>query len=273
MAERRMFAKTIIDSDAFLDMPTSARLLYYDLGMRADDEGFINSPKKIQRMTGASDDDLKVLISKSFVIPFQSGVVVIKHWKIHNYIRKDRLVETVYKEEKSLLETKENGAYTLEKTDTLPDVSQMSVRCQSDVSIGKDSIDKDNISSSNDEAKIQNFDKIWKIYPNKKGKANSIKHWNGWLKGRKINNMFIKLTNNQMYLAVKKYAEECKKNGTEQQYIKHGDTFFNTAILDYISNESNDEIQKEEKNGGFVEINTDNLSPEEYKKLLIERNK
>ena len=95
MAERRMFAKTIIDSDAFLDMPTTTRLLYYDLSMRADDDGFINSPKKIQRMIGASDDDLKVLIAKKFIIPFESGVVVIKHWKIHNYIQKDRYKPTV----------------------------------------------------------------------------------------------------------------------------------------------------------------------------------
>ena len=113
MAERRMFAKTIIDSDAFLDMPLSSQALYFHLSMRADDEGFINNPKKIQRMIGASEDDLKVLIAKSFIIPFESGIVVIKHWKIHNYIRGDRLKNTVYEEEKSLLEVKDNGAYTL----------------------------------------------------------------------------------------------------------------------------------------------------------------
>lgn len=78
MAERRMFAKTIIDSDNFLDMPMSSRLLYYDLSMRADDDGFVNSPKKIMRITGANDDDLKILIAKNFIIPFESGVVVIK---------------------------------------------------------------------------------------------------------------------------------------------------------------------------------------------------
>ena len=89
MAERRMFAKTIIDSDAFLDMPMSARLLYYDLAMRADDDGFINSPKKIMRFVGASMDDLNILAIRKFIIPFDNGVVVIKHWRIHNYIRKD----------------------------------------------------------------------------------------------------------------------------------------------------------------------------------------
>lgn len=113
MAERRMFAKTIIDSDAFLDMPLSTQSLYFHLSMRADDDGFINNPKKIQRMVGGSEDDLKLLIAKSFIIPFESGVVVIKHWKIHNYIRSDRYKETVYSDEKSQLFLKENNAYTL----------------------------------------------------------------------------------------------------------------------------------------------------------------
>lgn len=113
MAERRMFAKTIIDSDAFLDMPLSTQALYFHLSMRGDDDGFINNPKKIQRMIGASEDDLKLLIAKNFIIPFESGIVVIKHWKIHNYIRGDRKKETVYPDEMALLETKENGAYTL----------------------------------------------------------------------------------------------------------------------------------------------------------------
>ena len=108
-----MFSKQIIDSDAFLDMPLSAQALYFHLSMRADDDGFINNPKKIQRMIGGSDDDLKLLIAKNFIIPFESGIVVIKHWKIHNYIRSDRKKETSYVEEMALLDEKENGSYTL----------------------------------------------------------------------------------------------------------------------------------------------------------------
>ena len=114
MAERRMFAKTIIDSDAFLDMPLSAQSLYFHLSMRADDEGFVNNPKKIQRMIGASDDDLKLLVAKRFILTFDSGVIVIKHWKIHNYIQSDRFKPTVYTEEKSQLAVKENKSYTLD---------------------------------------------------------------------------------------------------------------------------------------------------------------
>lgn len=125
MAERRMFAKTIIDSDAFLDMPLSTQALYFHLSMRADDDGFINNPKKIQRMVGASEDDLRLLIAKNFLIPFESGVVVIKHWKIHNYIQKDRYNPTVYEEEKSLLREKPNKAYTLAMdTPCIQDVSK-----------------------------------------------------------------------------------------------------------------------------------------------------
>lgn len=124
-----MFAKTIIDSDAFIDMPLSTQALYFHLSMRGDDDGFINNPKKIQRMVGASDDDLKVLIMKRFIIPFESGIVVIKHWKIHNYIQKDRYKPTVYAEEKALLTSKENGAYTeciqdVSNTDTQVSIGQ-----------------------------------------------------------------------------------------------------------------------------------------------------
>ena len=111
MAERRMFAKTIIDSDAFLDMPLTTQALYFHLSMRADDDGFVNNPKKIQRMTGASDDDAKLLIAKQFIIPFESGVVVIRHWKLHNYIRKDTYSATKCKAEMRLLALDENQAY------------------------------------------------------------------------------------------------------------------------------------------------------------------
>lgn len=141
MAERRMFAKTIIDSDAFIDMPLSTQALYFHLSMRADDDGFINNPKKIQRMVGASDDDLKVLVMKRFIIPFESGIVVIKHWKIHNYIRNDRYKPTVYAEEKAMLTSKDNGAYTEADTSGIPSGNQTVYQMDTQVSIGKDSIE------------------------------------------------------------------------------------------------------------------------------------
>ena len=140
MAERRMFAKTIIDSDAFIDMPVTARLLYYDLGMRADDDGFVNSPKKIMRMVGASQDDLAILISKKFIIPFETGVVVIKHWRIHNYIQKDRYKPTKYEEEKSQLTVKDNGAYTLD-TECIQDGYKLDTQVRD--RLGEDSLGKE----------------------------------------------------------------------------------------------------------------------------------
>ncbi len=145
MAERRMFSKVIIDSDAFLDMPLSTQALYFHLSMRADDDGFLNNARKIQRLVGASDDDLRLLLMKRFVIGFEGGILVIKHWRMNNYLRKDRYTPTVYQEELSMLKVKENGAYTLEKNIGIqvgiPDGNQRVTQ----VSIGKDSIDKKRI--------------------------------------------------------------------------------------------------------------------------------
>ena len=135
MAERRMFTKRITESDAFLDMPSSTQMLYFHFSMNADDDGFVNNPKKIQKMCGASDDDFKLLIAKSFIILFDSGIIVIKHWKMHNYIQADRYRPTDYVEEKSMLGIKSNKAYTL-------DVSKMDTECIQNGYIGKDSIGK-----------------------------------------------------------------------------------------------------------------------------------
>ena len=138
VAERRMFAKTIIDSDAFLDMPLSTQALYFHLSMRADDDGFINNPKKIQRMVGASDDDLRLLLAKKFVIAFESGVVVIKHWKIHNYIQADRYKPTIYTDEKSRLLEGQNKVYE----EMYPSCIQNGYQMDTQVRLGKDRLDK-----------------------------------------------------------------------------------------------------------------------------------
>lgn len=129
MAERRMFSKRIIDTDTFLDMPLSTRLLYYDLSMRADDDGFIASPRRIARMIGCTEDDIKLLIAKRFIIPFDSGVCVIKDWRVHNYIRNDRYRETQYTDEKRQLMLAKNGSYEIAPpgmSPVLPDGNQPS---------------------------------------------------------------------------------------------------------------------------------------------------
>ena len=135
MAERRMFAKTIIDSDAFLDMPNDAQNLYFHLSMRADDDGFVNNPKKIQKIIGASDDAVKILLTKKFILAFDSGVIVIKHWRMHNYIQNDRYKETNYKEEKATLTLDKNKAYI----QCIQNVSKAETQDRLELEIGKDS--------------------------------------------------------------------------------------------------------------------------------------
>lgn len=147
MAERRMFAKAIIDSDAFLDMPLSTQALYFHLAMRADDEGFVGNPKKIQRMIGASDDDCKVLMMKRFILSFESGIIVIKHWKIHNYIQTDRFKETTYLEEKATLMLDGKKAYTECIQDVYSSETQVSIG-KDRLELGKDSIGEGGVTAT-----------------------------------------------------------------------------------------------------------------------------
>lgn len=261
MAERRMFAKTIIDSDAFLDMPLSTQALYFHLSMRADDDGFINNFKKIQRMIGASEDDTKLLIMKNFLIPFESGVVVIKHWRIHNYIRGDRKKETVYHEEMSLLEVKDNGAYTLNTqvpviecnenlvNSTVKELcqsndGQMTVKCQH--RIGKDSIGKDSINNipATETASGQVLDDNEIIIdPNStKKKEVTINYelefetlWSMYPNKKSKKDAlryYIRArkkgtTYEEVEQGLKAYLNYIKVDKTEQRYIKHGSTWFN----------------------------------------------
>lgn len=145
MAERRMFAKTIIDSDAFLNMPSSSQNLYFHLGMRADDDGVVNNPRTIMRMIGASNDDMNLLISKKFVIVLEETIIIIKHWRINNYIQKDRYVPSKYKELIDNLSLDENNAYTAKNEQCIQGVSKTDTECIQGVSAGKVSIGKDSV--------------------------------------------------------------------------------------------------------------------------------
>lgn len=148
MAQRRMFSRKITESDQFLDMPMSAQVLYFHINMQADDDGFVGNAKTIKRMIGASDDDLKLLIAKQFLIPFETGIVVIRDWKIHNYIQKDRYSETFYQHEKAQLETLGNKQYQRMDTECIQNVSSLDTQ----VRLGKDRLGKGrDIQSSSDE--------------------------------------------------------------------------------------------------------------------------
>lgn len=138
MANKRMFSKQIIDSDAFLEMPLGTQALYFHLSMRADDDGFLNNAKQIMRLICANQNDYDLLLAKRFIIQFDDGICVIKHWRINNYLRKDRYRSTIYKDEKSKLRIKENGAYTLNQNKGLPLVYQDETK----VLPGQPSIDK-----------------------------------------------------------------------------------------------------------------------------------
>ena len=249
MAARRMFAKTIIDSDAFIEMPLSAQALYFHLAMRADDDGFINNHKNIQRMVGASDDDLKLLIANNFIITFESGIVVIKHWKVHNYIQSDRYKPTRYVEEKALLEIQKTNEYVL----NIPEENDLDTKCIHNVSsldtqvrLGKVSINNISCASEphdKDDQLKKDFETIYALYPKKVGKTNAFLSYKQWVgKGKDIGGKKHRLTNRQIYLAVKKYIRQQEEAGKDDyQYWKNFDTLMGRQLLDYVESEEKNE--------------------------------
>ena len=215
MAERRMFAKTIVTSDAFLDMPLSARCLYFTLGMFADDDGFVNNPKSIMRQVGASMDDMNILIAKRFILAFESGIIVIKHWKIHNYIQSDRYKETKYLDEKKQLTTDEKGAYT----ECIQDVSKMYPQ----VSISKDRLIEDSINNNTPQKRFvkPTIEEV-QAYCDERNNGVDAQRWydyyesNGWKVGR--NPM------KDYKAAIRNWErKEERKEGTKSKYERHND--------------------------------------------------
>ena len=258
MAERRMFAKTIIDSDTFLDMPLSTQALYFHLSMRADDDGFINNPRKIQRSIGATDDDLKLLIAKQFTIPFESGVVVIKHWRLHNYIQKDRYKPTIYQDEKAQLSVENNGVYENVSTP----VSNLDTSCIQDVysldtqvrlELGKDRLElgEDRGESAPSPAPAPPTKKSSpKAERHKYGEYNHVLLTDEQLK--KLNEDF---GNNTVAVYIKKVDEYCQQTGkTYKDY--------NLTIRNWIGKDGN-----LNGNGGNRDVNT---ADTEHSKYAIE---
>ena len=222
MAQRRMFSRKITESDQFLDMPMSAQSLYFHINMQADDDGFVGNVKTIKRMIGASDDDLKLLIAKQFLIPFETGIVVIRDWKIHNYIQKDRYTETFYQQEKAQLETVENKQYQKMDTECIQNVSSLDTQ----VRLGKDRLGKDSQDNTNEHSDKPNesvlsdrFDNLWKQYPNKKGKPTAFTAYKKAIKAG--------TTDDEILKGIEKYKKEIDLKRTDKQYIAHGSTWFN----------------------------------------------
>ena len=144
MAQKRMFSLAVTDTDAFLDMPLSAQALYFHLGMHGDDDGFVASPRKIARAAGCNNDDIKVLVAKNFLIPFDSGVVVIRDWRVNNTLKNDRYHETIYRAEKAALSVDETGRYQL-GTSTEPGWNQSVSVPEPEHNLTKHNITKQNI--------------------------------------------------------------------------------------------------------------------------------
>lgn len=253
MANRRMFSLDVVDTDKFLDMSASAQALYFHLGMRADDDGFVSSPRKIAKASNCGLDDLTLLAAKGFINPFESGVVVVTHWKENNYIRADRYKPTRYVKEAELLE-KTGDVYQL-STNGIPTDNQLGDNWDTQDRLGKDiyitcasqgdeRVQSDQnvaIQLTEDEEKKdkyeqlkKDFETIYALYPKKRGKQRAFGLYRQWLKGRVIQGMRIKLSNREMYIAVRNYVRQQEQEQTDQQYWKNFDTLMGVSLLDYV---------------------------------------
>ncbi len=205
MAERRMFSKTVIDSDCFLDMPLTAQALYFHLAMRADDDGFVNNPKSIMRNVCCKDDDLKMLIAKKFIIAFESGIVVIRHWKIHNYIRKDRYSPTKNQEEMEQITLQKDGQYTIGITG---DNQRLTDGCHR---LGEDSLGKVSLELEKDSSDSSHPIK------SKGSGINSLKKYgeykNVQLSESQYSSLVKDFGKNKIDEYIKKVDEYCQQNG------------------------------------------------------------
>ena len=242
MAERRMFTQKVTEADNFTTLPPTTQCLYFHLCMNADDDGFSNKIRQAMFNAHADQNDFEMLVNKRFIIPFDSGVIVIKHWRMHNYIRNDRYHETSYVEEKSQLLLKENGVYTesVDKVDTIgiPNGYQMDteVRLGKD-SIGKDSIDNNKTSEKSDELDLS-FDRIYENYPKKVGKTKAKQIYKALLtKGRKIDGKTVKFTHEDICAGLNVYYNDKTEpnNGAvgDLKYWMNFDTLMN-RIQDYV---------------------------------------
>lgn len=254
MAERRMFSKKIIDSDAFLDMPLSAQALYFHLSMRADDEGFVGNPKRIRGMIGASEDDLKLLLVKRFILAFESGVVVIKHWRIHNYINPDRFTPTTYVEEKDTLTFDDKKAYTeICGHDVLQDVSRPVLQNGDDLSpqvrLGKVRVGegrgskKESIKNTQqlsagaheDEDALESYDEImdrWEVEPmTRVALVEFIKHCT--LNGKIITNHKLEdiISRLHDYYCYTEYGDKCDRERSKEVYRAIQGGWFDIKVM------------------------------------------
>ena len=236
MAKKRMFSIYVIDTDAFLDMPLSAQALYFHLNMRADDDGFIGNPKRVMRLIGSADDDLKLLIAKRFVIQFDDGVIVIKHWRMHNTIRFDRHTPTVYTDELARLQVKENKAYTFANDghsgNQMATKWQPLVAADIGIDIDKDSdidkgldIDSDKALDTENREDIDLSNNTYSC-----SSQRGVRQTQKGMETRKANELFENLWN----LYPKKRGKGNVSATQKKKLLKNGSSFFNSGYVDYL---------------------------------------
>ena len=217
MAQKRMFDKRITDSDKFTDLPNSSKALYFMAGMSADDRGFFQ-PRRLQKMCGFTDDDFKVLIAKRYFISFESGVMVITDWNKNNWLDKRRISETEYIEELKLLKLI-NEKYELNNTCLANAKPMLRENRIEQNSIEENSINNTIIAKANDDDLKNTFEELWKLYPNKKGKADAYKKFKKLIKdGTSIETIKD---------GIQRYKDYIEAEHIKPQYIKYGSTFFN----------------------------------------------
>lgn len=174
MAQKRMFSLSVTDTDKFLDMSTSAQALYFHLGMHGDDDGFVASPRKIARCVGCNDDDLRLLASKGYIIPFESGVIVIVDWSINNTLKNDRYHKTIFSTERALLSADSAGRWVLDSS-LEPERKQIGTSLEAELNVAEQSKTKQNREKAADKPPTRTsnkeFEQFWQAYPRKVGKS------------------------------------------------------------------------------------------------------
>lgn len=244
MAQKRMTSLKIVDSQAFLDMPLTAQLLYFHLNQRADDDGIIANAKRLAGYVGCSTIDVDILLENRFLLDLGDGILVIKHWKINNTINKDRYIPTTYTEKMAMLRVKKNKAYTIKEDAE----TEMVTNCNENVTIDKNSIDKNSI-DNNTEIEVKDlpfndmeddepyekakniqstedfFEEIWKLYPLKKGK--------GQVSLTK-KQLLQRIGYEEIKRCVERFIKEFDDSGKDRQFMMYGSTFFNSGYVDYL---------------------------------------
>ena len=236
MAEKRMFSKKITDSDAFIELSAPAQALYFHLNQGADDDGFNNQVQIAMLKSHASVDDLKLLMIKNFVIKFENGVIVIKHWRLHNTLRKDRYTPTNFQDELKSLSVKENGVYTqipIKNQDENQSGNHLATTWQPSIDknrLDKNSIDKISVEKKSKEKKsldevstsLKNFEdefeKLWKFYPNQQEKELAKE---SYIQARKDGTSYNDIAN-----GLKNYINYIKNQKIDIKYVKYGSNWF-----------------------------------------------